>query len=769
MLTDESLRGRALTRRLSDQADGWLITLAGDLPSGWAVAATGGYGRGQLFPAGDVDAMLLHPRSASAGEVESMTRQLWYPLWDSGIKLSPAVHDDRSLLHLASTELFTVTSLLEMRVVTGDAEAVEFVRQAALALWRKHPWMWLDRLVAANRERWMRCGDVASRLEPDVKDGRGGMRDVDSLRWALTTARPEIERAFDAPIDDVAIAAATIAAIRAETHRITGRASNVLLLQDQDAVAAAAGYDDADEMMLAMSAEARRVEWVGERFWARVAEIVERRGRTRGRDHGRRRAEHLDRDLISRDGEVELTPKADLGDPSLTFRAAETAARHGLRLARCTLVQLANAPVDADAVWTAEMRQAFIGLLGAGEPLVNVADALEYHGLLSRFLPEWTAVRSRPQRNAFHIYTVDRHLLQTVVEAHELLRRVSRPDLLLLSALLHDIGKGFPGDHTEAGVALVVPIATRMGYDADDTETLCILVDTHLLLAETATRRDLDDPRTAELVADRVGTVDRLHLLRALTEADSKATGPTGWTDWKAGLINQLTARTAACFGGERPATRPDPILPVDVAEMVDKVRASGGVRLDRVSGAGVDTVAVVAADRPGLFATIAGTLACHGIEVIGADVWTTADGVAVDQIQIPRGAITDLPKLQRFIERTLDGALDVDERVAQRVASQSRRRRVHAAAPARLEIVVSNDESATTTMVEVRSPDAEAVLYRLANALHCFDLDVVSAKVATLGHEVVDVFYVRCTDGQLLQSDHPTLIATLTTAISPP
>lgn len=769
VVADTGLHGLTLTRRLSDQVDGWLISLASDLPDGWAVAATGGYGRGQLYPAGDVDALLLHPRGASATDVEAMSRRLWYPFWDSGIKLSPAVHDDRSLLQLANAELFTQTSLLELRLVAGDADAVAFVRDAALGLWRKHPWRWLERLLDANRNRWKASGDVASRLEPNLKDGRGGLRDVDALRWALLTGRADVERAFDAPIDDAAVAASTIAAVRAELHRVTGRAANILLLQDQDAVAAATGYDDADQMMATVSAAARQVEWLSERFWDRASRMIDRRGRgirgSHGGERGRQRIGHLASALISRDGEVELAASADLTDPSLTFRAAEAAARHGLRLARSTLVQLANAPIGAGQDWTTEMRQAFLGMLGAGMPLIGVADALEHHGLLSRFLPEWTAVRSRPQRNAFHVYTVDRHLLQTVVEAHQLLRTVSRPDLLLLGALLHDIGKGSPGDHTEAGVALVAPIAQRMGFDADDTETLRILVQTHLLLAETATRRDLDDPRTAQLVAERVGSLHRLHLLRALTEADSKATGPTGWNDWKAELINLLTARTAECLL-DGPAPRPRPVPPNDVTELVDKVRATANVQVSRGRGAGVDTIAVAFPDRPGLFATVAGSLACHGIEVIAADVWTTADGVAVDQFQIPRRTIADLAKLQRFLEDALDETIDVDERVAQRITSQTRRRML-AAAPAQREIVVSNHESRSTTMIEVRSPDAEAVLYRLANVLHRFELDIVSAKVATLGHEVVDVFYVRCANQRDSPQLHESRHADLATALS--
>ena len=765
ILADRSRRGRSLTRRLADHADGWLVALGGEMPTGWALAATGGYARGHLYPGGDVDVLLLHPRSASATQIEEVTGRVWYPLWDAGLKLSPATHSDRSLLQLAAHELFTLTSLLEMRCLVGDTESVDGARDAAVALWRKHPWAWLDRLLQANRDRWQASGDVAARLEPNLKDGCGGLRDVDALRWALLIGRADIAAALDAPLDDASAAAATLAAVRAELHRCTGRSSDVLLLQDQDAVAEAGGYADADEMMLAVSAAARDIEWISQRFWERIELSVTTRPRPQ-RSAARRRPIRLARGVVETAGEVDLASPAGLDDPALVWYAAEAAAANGLRLARSALVQLTNVNVDRAPPWSADMRQAFVGFLGCGSRLIEVADALEHFGLISTMIPEWSAVRSRPQRNAFHVYTVDRHLLQTVVEANRLVRSVRRPDLLLVAALLHDIGKGHPGDHTAVGVELATAITQRMGFSDEDVHTVWLLVDTHLLLAETATRRDLDDPRTAELVAGRVGSLERLELLRALTEADSRATGPSCWTDWKANLVDQLVQRATACLRGTAATTpRPEP------SEFVRRLMTNAvGVAVAHERGGDVDTVAVVSPDRPGLFATIAGTLAVHGIEILGADVWTTDEGIAVDQFQVPPGTAIDVARLDQFLGRALDDVVDLDERVAHRLATRSRRRRAQAAAAPRLEVVISNEQSAATTMVEVRSPDAEAVLYRLARVLHDHDLDIVSAKVATLGHEVVDVFYVRranCPDEpQLPEGEHEPLAKALSAAL---
>jgi [protein-PII] uridylyltransferase len=743
LLGRPDLSGRTLARRLCDQMDGWFTALGAGLPEGWALGATGGYALGRLAPGSDIDVLLVHPvKGVSAAEIGEVASSVWYPLWDAGLKLSPATHSERSLAALAGGDLVTITSLLGIRVLAGDSAAVDAIRAMARGLWRKTPWAWLSRLSAANEERWFRHGDVASRLEPDLKDGRGGLRDHDAVRWALLTDREEVAGALEGPIEDLAAAASTLAEVRGELHRQTGRAANLLLLQDQDAVAAAAGYDDADEMMLAVSAAAHVIEWTSERFWARVEQEARRAGK------GAKRSRPVDLGPAARlvGGEVQLTATADLDEQSTIFGVAALAAHGGHRLARGALLQMANVPAPEVERWTDRTRQEFVSLLGSGEQLVTVADALEFFGLFSRFLPEWQVVRSRPQRNAFHIYTVDRHLLQTVVEANDLVRTVSRPDLLLVGALLHDIGKGHPGDHTEVGRRLVVTIAERMGFPPSDVETLRTLVDCHLLLAETATRRDLDDPRTVEIVAGRVGDLETLELLRALTEADSRATGPTAWNTWKEGLVNALVHSTAAALRGV-PVLAAAAHDSLQFADLVERWHGEGAACVDHQPADGFDIAAVASADRRGLFAEIAGTFALHGIEVVSADVWTSAEGAAVDRFHVRWATEPHWPRVERDLRSAVAGVLDVAAALEQRAHHALRSRRPQAAAAPKLEVLVSNEHSATTTMIDVRAPDGVAVLYRLAAALRDLGLDIRSAKVATLGHEVVDVFYVERVD----------------------
>jgi [protein-PII] uridylyltransferase len=397
-----------------------------------------------------------------------------------------------------------------------------------------------------------------------------------------------------------------------------------------------------------------------------------------------------------------------------------------------------------------------VSLLGSADWLVPTVEALERYGLFSRYIPEWRAVRSLPQRNAFHTYTVDRHLLQTVANANEYVREVARPDLLLVGALMHDLGKGYPGDHTEAGVELVDTVVVRMGFPDEDVAVVKSLVQHHLLLPETATRRDLTDQRTARNVADAVATVSTLELLHALTRADSRATGPSAWSNWKRSLLEQLVDATAQVIrDGSVPAAAPP--LSADLSRLAALTAGDGAIHVEHVDGDGVDLLRIASRDRAGLFSHIAGVLAMHGLDVVGASAATGADGVAIDEFRIARvpGIELDWRRVEHDLDRVLSGAVDIEARLEQRL--RQTRRRVTAAAPARLEVLVSNEASDSTTVVEVRAPDAPGVLYRVAHALTLQSLDIRSAVVATLGHEVVDAFYVtsaKSPSGKLPEGD---------------
>ena len=429
-----------------------------------------------------------------------------------------------------------------------------------------------------------------------------------------------------------------LTAARVELHRTTGRATDRLLLQEQDQVAAALDYADADALMAAISEAGRTIAWVADDVWRRRALWTTARGSRRFRRTWRRGAGALqasgDRPVepgvaLAGDGAgspggemVVLASDADVaGDPGLPLRIAAVAAERGLPIARATLDVLAEHSPAPPSPWPDELRGALVRVLAAGAPAIAALESLDQRGLLTRLIPEWSAVRNRPQRNAFHRFTVDRHLLEAAAEAAALAPGTSRPDLLLVGALLHDIGKGFPGDHTDAGVEIVQEMGGRLGFDEADVDILVSLVRNHLLLSELATRRDLDDPATVDAVVRAVGDRTRLELLAGLTEADSRATGPAAWGSWKAGLVADLVRRSESRLAGGERQVRSSLVTDRHrgFMEQVQKLGRS-------VVTATGPTVTVVARDRPGLLASVAGVFALHGLNVRSADVTVEGD-----------------------------------------------------------------------------------------------------------------------------------------------
>ena len=525
---------------------------------------------------------------------------------------------------------------------------------------------------------------------------------------------------------------------RAELHRRTARPGDRLLLQEQDGVAAGLGYQHADHLVAAVSAAARTIAWTSDQFWRRVGRHVEKKPKG-WRAPNRIR---LAPDLLMVDGEVALDAGAQVAsDPTLILRVGAFAAQATTLPSRATLRTLAAEAIGPDNPWPESARRALVTLFGAGQPAIAVLEALDRYGLLARILPEWEAVRSKPQRNAYHRFTVDRHLCETAANSAALVRRVARPDLLLLGAWLHDIGKGFPGDHTEVGRVIVADIARRIGFPPEDADVLVAMVEHHLLLPEVATRRDISDPGTIAAVAASVVDADRLDLLAALTEADSLATGATAWSDWKAGLVRDLVIRTKQVLAGHRPP------LAEPVAErhpgLVGDVRSSAIARI----AASATMCVVVAPDRTGLFSIVAGVLSMHGVDVLAADVGTTDDGIAVEEFGVARrlGGDTNWKRVETDLRAALNGELDVETKLAEKVrAYAAPRKRAAAAESPRAEVLIDNDVSMSDTIIEVRATDGLAVLHRVTAVLAHHAIDIRHAKVATIGHEVVDAFYVR-------------------------
>ena len=756
------LHGEAFCRALSAQADEWLSAVAERACRGndrhLALLAVGGYGRQELCPYSDLDVVLLHTGRLNVGEIADA---VWYPVWDQGVSLDHSVRRPKDVLALAAEDLRVALGLLDGRQIWGDHRVAEPLLQEVVERWRHRLGsIWLPSLAEQMTERHRTKGDVAFLLEPDLKEAHGGLRDYTVWR-AIDTYSPALRDYVD--LNAMAEAAQTLLTVRVELHRVSGRAEERLLLQEQDQIADILAYRDADDLMSAVAAAGRRIAWISDEAWRRrpfwdpgpesgngsvlrrrlLGPRLESSSEARVGEHGTD-AKEAERGMVISGGEVTLESTADpTGDPSLAFRLAAVAAENDLPIALGAVQRLAERMPAPPSPWPPEVRESLVRVLLAGRPAISALETLDQGNVLARLLPEWDQVRNRPQRNAYHRFTVDRHLLEAAANAASLADRVERPDLLVVGALLHDIGKGSPGDHTEAGIELVEHLAERMGFPPDDVGTLVDLVRYHLLLPDTATRRDLDDPLTIERVAAAVGSTSTLTLLANLTEADAIATGPAAWGSWKAGLVRDLVDRVHQFLDGSKPTPAPPTLADVH-REMVRQVRAS-----DRpVVAVDPPRVTVAAPDRRGLLASMTGVLALHGLSVRSANA-TAESGIAVEVFTVdsPRGRWPESTVLTEALDLALENN-GLEGQLADRARAYATGRRPSSARPVVPEVTVDNDASASSTVVEVRAGDEIGLLHRVTNALFDCDLDVVAARVATIGAEVIDAFYVRDASG---------------------
>jgi [protein-PII] uridylyltransferase len=722
---------------------------------------------------------LLHDSHRS---VAALADRLWYPVWDLGLALDHSVRTPAEARKTAGDDLKVQLGLLDARHLAGDASLTSGLRSAVLADWRNQAPKRLPALHELCLERAERQGELSYLLEPDLKEARGGLRDVTALRavaasWLADAPREGLEEARTRLLD-----------ARDALHLVTGRATDRLALQEQDQIAAALGLLDADTLLRQVYEAARRISYASDVTWREVGRVLrsrESRPRLRGLlGRGRTSAAPATPERVPlADGVVEQEGEAVLAlaakperDPVLPLRAAAAAAQAGLPLSLYAVRRLAAAAKPLPVPWPAEAREQLITLLGAGESTIAVWEALEAEGLITRLIPDWERVRCRPQRNAVHRFTVDRHLVEAAVQAAGLTRRVHRPDLLLTAALLHDIGKGWPGDHSEAGEVIARDVATRIGFGPADVDTLALLVRHHLLLIDTATRRDLDDPETVRTVAEAVRDTSTLELLAALTEADALATGPAAWSTWRASLLADLVERVAGALdtGALPDSGDPDPTaeeerLAIEAARTGGPVLALHAHAEPEAEGEAQDEalgveLLLAAPDRPGLVAQAAGVLALHRLAVRAADLRSVdpiGDGpVALLswRVSAEYGALPEAARLRADLARAFDGSLDIEARLAEREAAYPRRRGI-TPPPPRVSVAPGHT-SQTATVLEVRAHDAPGLLHRIGLALTATGVTVRSARISTLGANAVDAFYVVGKDGNPLPAARATEVA---------
>ncbi|MET7689755.1 [protein-PII] uridylyltransferase [Streptomyces sp. NPDC005483] len=769
LLQEGARSGPPRRSALAELTDDWLSGLfaaGSEQPRGVSLIAVGGYGRGELSPRSDLDLVLLHDGS-DPGAVAALADRIWYPVWDLGLALDHSVRTPAEARKTAAEDLKVQLGLLDARHIAGDLGLTAGLRTAVLADWRNQAPKRLPELQELCAERAERQGELQYLLEPDLKEARGGLRDATALRAVAASWLA------DAPREGLDDARRRLLDVRDALHLATGRATDRLALQEQDQVAAELGLLDADTLLRQVYEAARVISYASDVTWREVGRVLRSRAvRPRLRamlGGGKPVAERspLAEGVVEQDGEVVLARAARPDrDPVLPLRAAAAAAQAGLPLSLHAVRRMAAGVRPLPTPWPAEAREQLVTLLGSGQPTIEVWEALEAEGLITQMLPDWERVRCRPQRNAVHIWTVDRHLIETAVRASEFTRRVHRPDLLLVAALLHDIGKGWPGDHSVAGEIIAKDVAARIGFDRDDVAVLSTLVRHHLLLVETATRRDLEDPATVRSVADAVRSQGTLELLHALTEADALATGPAAWSSWRGSLVADLVKRVAAVLAGDD-LDEPEAAAPTAEQErLAIEAIATGGpvLSLRAQTEAPVDAqpsgdpeplgveLVIAVPDQPGVLPAVAGVLAVHRLTVRTAELSAQdlPDGVEGSvlllnwRVAAQYGSLPQAARLRADLVRALDGSLDIAGRLAERDAAYPRRRGVVAPAA---RVTVAPAASRHATVIEVRAQDAPGLLFRIGQALEDAGVRMRSAHVSTLGANAVDAFYV--TDGK--------------------
>ncbi|HET8575908.1 MAG TPA: [protein-PII] uridylyltransferase [Methylomirabilota bacterium] len=811
--------------------DGFLATLfrlavddakrEGAQPTPLVLVALGGYGRGELHPLSDLDLMLIYEGEMNAF-VQRATQGLLYALWDLGLQVGHAVRSLPDCLAMARTDFPSRTSMQEARYLVGDRRLFNRFRKVlAENVYQKDFAQFLETTLTERDQRYRKFGGSPYMGEPNIKESAGGLRDIHTAMWLASTkfgTRTLRELADKGLITEREQKATDEALtflwrVRNELHFLSGHKNDVLSRDVQPQIAKNFGYAS-DEISLGVEKfmrdyylHARVIHRVSRRLIARCRETLARRGSV----HRKLRQDALADGLIVIDDRIHLARADGRGfreAPERLLKAFWHSHRLGFELGIDVerAIEDALELIDDGFRRSAEARDLFLAICRSWGRVTQTFREMHELGVLGRYLPEWGALTCLVQYDVYHKFSADQHSLLAVEHLEALapgqsaesegsaqvLNEIERPDLLMLGMLLHDIGKGKGHGHVAKGIPLIEALAARMGLSPDDADKVIFLVAHHLTMSHAAQRRDIDDPKTVEALAEVCRTPERLRMLYLLTVADMRAVGPGVMTGWQAQILWDLYVRTYARLTGgqpERPnreamaervweamhregprravtahlAMTPDRYLSATPPQRIAAhLRLIDALEEDVVAtelfhhpDLGSSELVIATRDVPGLFSLIAGTLAAHGINILSAQIHTRADGIAVDTFQVndPFGeAVTEEVRWRKTLEalrRVLRGEQTVQELLEiRRKAGRTGPEGV----PGPPKITVDNQLSDTHTVIEVKCPDRVGLLYVITHTLSGFGLDIGSARIATEIDQAYDTFYVTDRQGRRVE-----------------
>ncbi|WP_085883451.1 [protein-PII] uridylyltransferase [Oceanibacterium hippocampi] len=784
-----------------------------------SVIAVGGYGRGELAPYSDVDLLFLFPYKQTPWG-EQVVEFMLYMLWDLGLKVGHATRSIDDCIRLAKADITIRTSILEMRYITGNRPLERQLRSRFMKEIVEGSGLdFVEAKLAERDERHARLGDSRYLVEPNIKEGKGGLRDLHTLFW-IAKYLYRADEVSELVARGVLTAAERrrflkaedfLKTVRCQLHLIVDRAEERLTFDVQPELARRLGYKDhagtlgVERFMKHYYLVAKDVGDLTRIFCAAFEAEQQGRGRFR---MPRFRFTKVPVEGLTVDGKrVDMAEKVSLkADPVLMIRLFHFAQSrdldihpNALRIIRRNLKLIDNSVRE-----NPEANRMFLEMLTSKKDPETTLRRLSEAGVLGRFVPDFGRVVAQTQHDMYHVYTVDEHTIRAIgvlarIESgvlgedhplsNDIIHKVLSRRVLYVAVLLHDIAKGRGGDHSVIGAEVAETLCPRLGLTAAETETVAWLVRYHLVFSHFAFKRDIADPKTVENFVNIVQSPERLRLLLVLTVADIRAVGPKVWNGWKGQLLRELyyvaesvlsgghaikgrEARIRASKEAFREAMSDwtaeeldryiarhyDPywlsletqahVRHAHIIRRADRERAPLTLENRSDSFRSITEITLYTADHPGLFARIAGAIAIAGANIVGAKIFTTADGLALDSflIQNDEGGAFDHPgqlaRLSAAIEQTLNGTRRPRQELADRRNSAlPSRTRVFTVEPV---VLIDNNASLAHTVIEVNGRDRLGLLAELTLAFFDLSLSISSAHIETFGERAVDVFYVK-------------------------